>query len=140
MNRSGFAPSSDQKSIRWLRENILAPVSFATSASEFLEDDMIHRGQHSGRALVVHQNNVNSGFDQAIHALLDHAVEFGRVGMAHRAVGSDLPDDQLRMNGDHVGVEAGQFLGRVLSADSSINDRELSAGSALLSADCRIAG
>ena len=57
-------------------------------------------------------------------------MEFGRVGMAHRAVGADLPDDQLRMDGDRVGVEPGQFLGRVLAADAAVDDRELRARAA----------
>ena len=89
------------------------------------QNDVVNRGQHAGGTLVVHQDNVDPGFQQPVHPFLNHAVKFKAVGVAHRAVRADLPDHQLRMDRDDIGVETGQFLGRILPANAAVDDGEM---------------
>jgi hypothetical protein len=68
----------------------------------------------------------------AIDAAGKQAAELGDVLGAQRGVRAHLPDDQVRLHGEHVAFEALEHLGHVLAADALVEDRDLDARPVLL--------
>ena len=90
-----------------------------------VEHRLLGLRQQRRRLLVVHQDHVGSRGLQPAHTRGDHGAERRRVGVAQRAVGADLPDHKLRPHRQHIGVQPGQFLRGILSADAAIDHRDM---------------
>ena len=84
--------------------------------------------QDGGRELQVHQHHVDPRRLHALGAGADQFRRVGRIDVVQQIVGADLPDDEIGMIGDHVGVDPLERRARDLAADAAIEDADLHVG------------
>ncbi len=106
------------------------------SASRNFRNQTLHlvRGrarEHPRSVLEVHQDYIDPAlFHCGYAAAYELFIRREIVTPEHR-ISADLPDHQIRVLGNHVPAETGQFLRNVLTAYTVIDDPDLDAGKLL---------
>ena len=94
---------------------------------------------HPRRELRIDENDVGADRLQPRNAFMQQRAAGIEWAVAQHRIGADLPEHQMRLLGNHPGLETGEHVDRLLAVDAAVEHGELLTGEMLAELDLKSA-